>query len=420
MTTSSLHPTVAPDAPARPDGPLRGLKVLELGHFIAAPFCTRMLADQGADVIKVEARGGEPLRNWGLSSNGKSIIWSLHNRNKRCITLDMKNPAAQPAIEGLIRWADVVVENFRPGQLEKWGYGYEAMQTLNPRVILCRISGYGQDGPYHTRHSFGAVGEAMGGLRYLTGYPAEQTPLPPVRTGVSIGDDLSALYAVGGILAAVYERDVAGTGRGRQIDVALYEGVFSMLEGILPEYGTLGVVRDPQGSAMPTAVPSDTYRTADERWLVIAGNSDAIYKRLCKIIGREDMAEDPEYRTNSDRIRNRAKVDAAIATWVATVSAAEGDRILNDAGVPATRAYTVRDCAEDPHFRARDMIVEIDDPLIGKTLHPGIVPRFDANGAVGRIAWPGPDIGAHNEEVFGHDLGMSSDQINTMRKEGAV
>lgn len=405
---------------ARPSGPLCGLKVLELGHFIAAPFCTRMLADQGADVIKVEAPGGEPLRNWGLNSRGKAVIWSLHNRNKRCITLDMKNSAARPAIEGLLRWADVVVENFRPGQLEKWGYGFKAMQEINRRIILCRISGYGQTGPYSTRHSFGAIGEAMGGLRYLTGYPPEQTALPPVRTGVSIGDDLSALYAVGGILSAVYERDVTGTGVGRQIDVALYEGVFSMLEGILPEYGTLGTVREPQGSAMPTAVPSDTYRTADERWLVVAGNSDPIFRRLCAIIGRDDMATDPEYRTNTDRIRNRAKVDAAVATWVATVTANDGDRILNEAGIPASRAYTVKDCAEDPHFRARNMVVEVDDPLIGKTLHPGIVPRFDEAGAVGTIAWPGPDVGAHNEEVFGKDLGFTRAQINAMRVENAI
>jgi crotonobetainyl-CoA:carnitine CoA-transferase CaiB-like acyl-CoA transferase len=407
-------------ASGRPDGPLRGLKILELGHFIAAPFCTRLLADQGADVVKVEPRGGEPLRTWGKQSKGKSIIWSLHNRNKRCVTLDMKNPAAQPAIEGLVRWADVVVENFRPGQLDKWGFGFAAMQALNPRVILCCISGYGQNGPYHTRHAFGAIGEAMGGLRYLTGYPPEQTPLPPVRTGVSIGDDLAALHAVGGILAAVYERDVTGTGKGRQIDVALYEAVFSMLEGILPEYGTLGLVREPQGSAMPTAVPSDTYRTADEGWLVIAGNSDPIFQRLCRIIGREDMAENPEYRTNTDRLRHRAAIDAAIAAWVKTVSAADGDRILNDAGIPATRAYTVKDCAEDPHFRAREMILAVEDPLIGKTLHPGIVPKFDASGAVGGIAWPGADIGAHNDEVFGRDLGLSPEQIDTMRKEGAI
>lgn len=420
MNANSSISADSTDSAPRPTGPLRGLKILELGHFIAAPFCTRMLADQGADVVKVEAPGGEPLRNWGMSSKGNSIIWSLHNRNKRCITLDMKNPAAQPAIEGLIRWADVVVENFRPGQLEKWGFGYEAMQALNPRVILCRISGYGQDGPYSTRHAFGAIGEAMGGLRYLTGYPTEKTQLPPVRTGVSIGDDISALYAVGGILAAVYERDVTGTGVGRQIDVALYEGVFSMLEGILPEYGTLGVVREPQGSAMPTAVPSDTYRTADEGWLVIAGNSDPIFRRLCRIIGREDMAVDPEYLTNTHRIRNRAKVDAAIATWVATVSAAEGDRILNEAGIPATRAFTVKDCAEDPHFRARNMVVEVDDPLIGKTLHPGIVPRFDAAGAVGTIAWPGPAIGAHNEEVFSRDLGLSAAEISAMQMQGGI
>ena len=242
----------------------------------------------------------------------------------------------------------------------------------------------------------------------------------PGPTGVSIGADISALTAVGGIVADVSESDVSGTGRGRQIAVALYEGVFSMLEGILPEYGTLGAVREPQGSAMPTAVPSDTYRTADGGWLVIAGNSDPIFRRLCQIIGRPDMATDPEYQTNTDRIRNRALVDGAIAKWVATVTATDADRILNNAGVPATRTYTVRDCAEDPHFRARGMVVEVDDPLIGKTLHPGIVPRFDNEGSVGGIAWPGPDIGAHNDDVFGRELGLGAEQIEMMKSLGAI
>jgi crotonobetainyl-CoA:carnitine CoA-transferase CaiB-like acyl-CoA transferase len=400
----------APRTPA-PSGPLRGLKVLELGHFIAAPFCTRLLADHGADVIKVEPPAGEPLRTWGVQSQGHSVIWSLHNRNKRCVTLDMKAAAGRPLIEGLVRWADVVVENFRPGQLEKWNLGFSDLQRLNPRVILARISGYGQTGPYKDRHSFGAIGEAMGGIRYLTAFPEDLHDLPSVRTGISLGDDITALYAVAGILSAVYERDVAGTGVGRQVDIALYEGVFSLLEGILPEYGTFGSIRRPQGSAMPTAVPSDTYRAADGQWLVIAGNSDPIFVRLCRLMGRDDMAEDPRLRTNVDRLRHRAEVDAAIAAWAATLPAREAEQVLNDAGIPASRTFTVADCAADPHYQARDMIRPVEDPLIGRTLHPGIIPRFDPAGSVGDIAWPGPPVGSHNEEVYAGLLGLGRDEM---------
>ena len=381
------------------DGPLRSLKVLELGHFIAAPFCTRLLADQGADVIKVEPPGGDPARDWGRKVNGQSAMWSLHNRNKRCVTLDLKAPGDRSKAEALVAWADVLVENFRPGQLERWGLGVERLHAINPRLIVARISGYGQDGPYRDRASFGAVGEAFGGLRYLTGYPEGTTDLPPVRTGVSFGDDIAALYAGFGILAAVHERDVLGTGKGRVIDIALYEGVFSLLEGALPEFASCGVVRRPTGSAMPTAVPSDTYR-AQDGWVVIAGNSDPIFHRLCHLMGRPDMAEDPRLSTNAGRLVHRTEIDAAIAAWVGTLTAEEAERILNDSAVPATRTFTIADCAEDLHYQARSMIVDVDDPLIGPTKHAGIVPRFDTAGATGRIAWPGPAIGQHNEEVF--------------------
>lgn len=381
------------------DGPLRNLKVLELGHFIAAPFCTRLLADQGADVIKVEPPDGDPVRDWGRKVNGQSVMWSMHNRNKRCVTLDLKSSAERGKVEALIRWADVLVENFRPGQLERWGLGVARLHELNPKLIVARISGYGQDGPYRDRASFGAVGEAFGGVRYLTGYPEGTTHLPPVRTGVSFGDDIAALYAVMGVLAAIHERDVLGTGKGRVIDVALYESVFSLLEGALPEYASCGVVRQPSGSAMPTAVPSDTYRARDG-WLVIAGNSDAIFRRLCEVIGRPEMAEDDRLATNAKRLVHRAEVDAAIAAWVETMPAAEAERILNDASIPATRAFTVADCVEDPHYQSRNMIVSVDDPLIGPTMHAGVVPRFDDAGATGRIAWPGPAVGQHNDEVF--------------------
>jgi formyl-CoA transferase len=414
----SASPTENPK-PA-PSGPLRGLKVLELGHFIAAPFCTRLLADQGADVIKVEPPSGEPLRGWGGTSNGNAITWSSHNRNKRCITLDLKAAAARPAIEGLVRWADVIVENFRPGQLERWSLGFLELQRLNPRIILVRISGYGQTGPYKDRHSFGAIGEAMGGIRYLTAFPEDERDLPSVRTGTALGDNITALYAVSGVLAAIYERDVIGTGIGREVDVALYEGVFTMLEGVLPEYGTLGIVRRPQGSTILTAVPSDTYKAADGQWLVIAGNSDPIFARLCRIIGRPDMEANPEMKRNAGRIVHREEINTAIAAWTATLPAAEAEKILNDAGIPASRTYTVADCAADAHFQARDMIREVDDPLIGKTLHPGIVPRFDEMGATGTVAWPGPALGAHNEEVFTGVLGLKPDEYQALRRAKVV
>ncbi len=406
--------------PTTPTGPLRGLKVLELGHFIAAPFCTRLLADHGADVIKVEPPTGEPLRTWGAQAQGRSIIWSLHNRNKRCVTLDMKAPAGRPVIERLVRWADVIVENFRPGQLEKWSLGFPELQRINSRIILVRISGYGQTGPYKDRHSFGAIGEAVGGIRYLTGFPENQVDLPSVRTGISLGDDISALYAVAGVLAAVYERDVTGTGVGRQVDVALYEGVFSLLEGILPEYGMDGTVRRPQGSGMPTAVPSDTYRAKDGQWLVIAGNSDPIFARLCRLMGRPDMAEDQRLKTNVGRLEHRAEVDEAISAWAVTLPAAEAERILNESGIPASRTFTVADCAADPHFQSRGMVREVDDPLIGRTLHPGVVPQFDDAGAMGRIAWPGPDIGAHNAEIYAGLLGLEDAELQSLQAAHAI
>lgn len=403
-----------------PSGPLRGLKILEIGHFIAGPFCCRMLADQGAEVIKVESPKGEPLRNWGHHSRGHSVIWSVMNRNKKMITVDMKNAGARPVLERLVKWADVVVENFRPGQMEKWGLSMSELRAINPRIILARISGYGQTGPYRDRFSFGAIGEAVGGIRYLTGYPEDATEMPPVRTGVSLGDDLSALYATQGILAAIYERDVLGTGVGREIDIALYEGVFSLMEGILPEYGSTGVVRRPQGSAMPTAVPSDIYRTRDGAWLLIAGNSDPIFRRLCALMGRPEMADDPRYLTNRDRIAHRAEVDGAIAGWVGTLDVDAVEAMLHEAGVPASRAYTVEDCVNDPHFQAREMIVKIDDPLIGPTLHPGIVPRFDEAGETGTIAWTGAAIGAHTDEVLRADLGFGDDEIAMLKASKAV
>ena len=405
----------------QPTGPLKGLKVLELAHFIAGPFCTRLLADQGADVIKVEPPGkGDPFRTWGLQAEGTSPWWSSHGRNKKCVTLNLKEPEGQALAMRLIREVDVVVENYRPGQLEKWGLGFEDIQRENPRCILARISGFGQDGPYRDVVAFGAIGESIGGIRHLTGYPPGVTDLPPVRTGIALADNLAAVYTVGGILSAVYERDVAGTGRGRCVDMALYEGIFSFLEGCLPEYGYAGKVRAPEGAIMPTAAPSNTYATADGQWLIIAGNSDLIFGRLSALIGRPELPQGPKFDTNEHRVENRDELDGIIAGWVKQRSSAEASALLDAAHVPASRIYDIEDCANDPHFRARGMIREVPDKTFGTVLHPGVVPRFADDGAQGNIAWGGPAIGAHNEEIYGGLLGLAEDELQRLQQEGII
>src|SRR5690606_39852849 len=275
---------------------------------------------------------------------------------------NLKHAEGQALARRLFRWADVVAENYRPGQLEKWGLGFEVMQAENPPSILARISGYGQAGPYRRRPAFGAIGEAMGGLRYLSGYPPEISDLPPVRVGVSLGDEVAALYAVNGILSAVYERDVVGTGRGRCIDVALYEAVFSLLESAISDYSHAGVVRQPTGAALSSAAPSNTYRTADGVWLVLSGNSDLIFARLARVMGRPELAADPRFRSNADRVANMRELDRIIRDWMASLPAALLERLLEEAEVPAGRVYTVEDCAKDPHFRARGMLQPVELP----------------------------------------------------------
>ena len=402
-------------------GILRGLKVLEITHFIAGPFCARVLADLGAEVIKVEPpEKGDPLRDWGLKQDGQSVWWSVASRNKKCVTLNMKSPQARPILEKLIAWADVLVENFRPGQLEKWGLGWDVIQRLNPRCIVARISGFGQDGPYRDKVAFGAIGEAMGGIRYLTGHPPEVSDLPPVRTGIALADDIASIYAVSGILAAVYERDVIGTGKGRVVDVALYEGVFSFMEGALPEYGKFGHIRRPEGASMPTTAPSNAYRTRDAQWLIVAGNSDLITQRLLRLIGHGELANEPRFKTNADRVKHRAELDRLIGAWVATQDIAAAEQALGQSDVPVGRVYTIKDCAEDPHYQARGMIQEVADPRLGPVLHPGPVPRFDASGPGTRIAWAGPALGQHNAEVYGAIAGLGADDLGRLRAGGVV
>ena len=387
-------------------GSLAGLRVVEIGHYIAGPFCTRILADLGAEVVKIEPPGGDPIRGWGTTKDGHPVWFSVHGRNKLSVVLDLKRQ--RDVALRLIARADVLVENLRAGQLERLGLGPEALHVANPRLVIARISGYGQDGPYRDKPAFGAIGEAMGGLRHLTAHPPGSSDLPPPRCGISISDDLAGMYAAIGLLAAVWQRDAGGeardgTGRGRVVDINLVDSVFSLMEGMLPEYALDGRVRQPVGAAIPTAAPTNTYPCADGKWLAIAGNSDLIFARMMAAIGRPDLAADPAYATNADRCARRGALDEAIAAWTRTLPAAEAEAVLETAEVPCSRLYDIADCATDPHFRARGAVLEVADPLIGPTLHPGPAIRLDGEAPEDVVRWPGPAVGAHTDYVL-HDL----------------
>jgi formyl-CoA transferase len=387
-------------------GPLAGLKVLEIGHYIAGPFCTRLLADLGAEVVKIEPPGGDPVRGWGASKDGHAVWFSVHGRNKKSVVLDLKRE--RDTVLALAAKADVLVENLRAGQLERLRLGPDVLQAVNPRLTIARISGYGQDGPYRDKPAFGAIGEAIGGLRHVTGHPSGSSELPPPRCGISISDDLAGMYAAIGLLAALWQRDAAGTGRGRVIDVNLVDSVVSLMEGMLPEYALDGRVRQPTGAAIPTAAPTNTYPCADGRWLCIAGNSDLIFRRLMPAIGRPELALAPEYATNAQRCTHRETLDAAIAAWTRTLPAREAEAILEAAEVPCSRLYDIADIASDPHLRARQAVQEIDDPLIGRTLHPGPAIRLDGDAPEDVVAWTGPAVGAHTHEVLASWIGKTA------------
>jgi len=384
--------------------PLVGLKILEIGHYIAAPFCTRILADLGAEVIKLEPPGGDPFRGWGAAKDGNSVWFSIHGRNKLSIELDLKKD--RDTVLKLAGRADVLVENLRAGQLERLKLGPNDLHAVNPRLVIARISGYGQDGPYRDKPAFGAIGEAIGGLRHLTGHPGGTTELPPPRCGISISDDLAGLYAAIGLLSAVWQRDAMGTGKGRVVDVNLVDSVFSLMEGMLPEYALDGRIRQPTGAAIATASPTNTYPCNDGRWLCIAGNSDLIFSRLMTAIGRPEMAADPVYATNGLRCENRDALDAAIGAWTRSLAAKEAEAILEAAEVPCSRLFDIADCAADPHFRARQAVQEVTDPLIGRTLHPGPTIRLDGERPEDVVRWTGPAVGAHTDHVLHTLLGI--------------
>jgi crotonobetainyl-CoA:carnitine CoA-transferase CaiB-like acyl-CoA transferase len=400
-------------------GPLTGLRVLEIGHFVAAPFCTRILGDLGADIVKIEPPGGDPVRQWGAQIDGNSLWWSAHGRNKRSVTLNLKSPKARDIVLGLVRDCDVVVENFRPGQLARMGLGDAALREARPNLVIAHISGYGQDGPYRDRAAFGVIGEAIGGLRFLTDHAPGTSDLPPVRVGVSIGDSLAGLYAAFGIVSAVWQRDrVAGDGKGRTLDVALTEAVLSLMEGMLPEYGALGTIRQPTGSRIPTAAPSSAYPSADGKWILIAANSDPLFARLASLIGRSELPSDARFADNRARVANVAELDSLIATWTRQLPMEEIEARLTQADIPSTQVYSAAECAADPQFLHRGMVRRVDDGLLGEVLHAGIVPHVPDD--PGAIRWTGPSVGAHTDEVLADRLGLAPAEIAALRAEGVV
>jgi formyl-CoA transferase len=394
-------------------GALDGLKVVEMGQLIAGPFAGKTLGEFGADVIKIEAPGtGDPLRNWRLLKDGTSVWWQVQSRNKRSIALDLRSKEGQDIAKKLISQADVLIENFRPGTLEGWGMSYDELAQHNPGLIMLRISGYGQTGPYRDLPGFGAIGEAMGGLRHLTGEPGRV----PVRCGVSIGDTLAALHGTIGVLTALYHRQVNG-GRGQVIDVALHEAVFNVMESLVPEYSAFGVVREPAGSALPGIAPSNAYRCGDGAVVLISGNGDSIFKRLMAAIGRDDLAGDPSLSDNAGRVKRVEEIDAAIEAWTLQRPSAEVLALLGEARVPAGRVYTARDIVEDPHYRAREMVLRQSTRDGYEIDVPGIVPKL--LGTPGRVRTPAPKLGDDTDAVLG-EIGCSGEDIAALRRRKVV
>jgi formyl-CoA transferase len=392
---------------------LAGIKVLELGQLIAGPFAAKTLADFGAEIIKVEAPGeGDPLRKWRMLHEGTSVWWQAQSRNKESICLDLRLPEGQAIARSLALEADILVENFRPGTLEKWGLGWEELHRLNPRLIMLRISGYGQDGPRRDEPGFAAIGEAMAGLRYITGEPDGV----PVRAGISLGDTIAGLHGALGVLLALYERDARG-GEGQMIDVALYESVFNLTESLLPEYSVFGAIRQPAGGALPGIAPSNAYPCADGQYILIAGNGDSIFKRLMILIGRSDLAEDPALARNDGRAKRALEIDAAIGEWTCQFKLEALLERLLAAEVPAGRIYTAQDIASDPHYAAREAIATVKSANGLPVAMPAIFPKLSNN--PGLIRQRAPTLGEHTDAVL-LAAGLTAAQITALRAAGVV
>ena len=398
-------------------GPLSGVRVIEMGQLVAGPFVGSRMADFGAEVIKVESPGqGDAMRHWGHHRyKGRSLWWPVLARNKKTISANLREKRGQDLVRRLIGQADVLVENFKPGTLEKWGLDPESLHVINPGLIIARVSGFGQTGPYSSRPGFASVGEAMGGLRYINGFPDQ----PPPRTGISLGDSLAGMFATQGVLMALYWRDTIGKGKGQVVDASITESCFAMLESALPEYDKVGFIRQPSGTGLANVSPSNIFPTKDEKWVVIAANLDAMFKRLCDAMEQPELADDPRYSTHQVRGENCDELDARIADWTRGFTAAELDVRLDKHGVVSGPIYSIEDIANDPHFQARDMIQRYQDDDLGDIAVPGFVPVLSETKS--EIAWLGSsEVGAHNEEIYCGLLGMTQTELQELKNDGII
>ena len=402
MPRSEPAPAHAADPPA---GPLAGYRVLELGQLIAGPFCGQLLGDMGAEVIKVEPPGvGDAMRQWGqVQPEGQSLWWSVIARNKKSVTIDLRTEEGRSAVRALVPHCDVVVENFRPGRMEEWGLTYEALAEVNPGIVMVRVSGFGQTGPYASRAGFGAIGEAMGGLRYIVGEPDR----PPVRTGIAIGDALAGTIGAFAALAALLERGRSGC--GQEIDVAIYESVLTFMESLVPEYQVAGYVRERTGATLPGVAPSNVYPTADGASVLIAANQDTVFRRLATVMGQPALGTDPRYATHTARGTRQAELDDLVAAWTATRESGELVELLAEHGVPAGMIYRPAEMLTDPQFMARGSIVEVAHRIFGRLSMQGVSPRLSRT--PGAVRWVGPELGEHNDEILGGLLGLGNDQL---------
>jgi formyl-CoA transferase len=415
MTEPALAPQ--PDTADVAGGPLAGVRVIELGMLLAGPFTGRLLGDMGAEIVKIEPPGQpDPLREWGKARyHGRSLWWPVQSRNKKCCTLDLRTERGQKLLLELAKQSDVLVENFRPGTLERWNLGPDRLWEVNARLVVARISGYGQTGPYAPRAGFASAAEAMGGIRHINGFPGE----PPPRLHISLGDSLAGMFAAVGILAALYRRDALGGGRGQVIDVSLVEACFALLESTVPEYDRLGIVRGPGGTGLKGVAPSNIFKSRDGKWMVIAANADKVFARLCEAMGKPELATDQRFATHLARGEHQEELEAIVAKWAAEHSAAEIDRVLNDAGVICGPIYTIADIFEDEHFRARDMLLPHVDPEFGEYIGPGIVPKL--SGTPGAVRWSATwEEGSHNRDVYGGLLGLSDAELDELSAEGVL
>jgi succinyl-CoA--D-citramalate CoA-transferase len=396
------------------DAPLQGIRVVECGSLIAGPVCARLLGDYGADVVKVEDPGaGDVGRVWGDHKlDGRSLWWPIQGRNKRCVTINLRTEAGQDLLRRLLETADIFVENFRPGTLERWGIGPDVLAELNPRLIVVRVSGFGQTGPGRNKAGFGVVGEAIGGLRNVTGYPDQAPP----RVGISLGDQLASIFGVVGALLALHARE--RTGRGQVVDVAIYEAVFMLMESLVTEHAKLGVLRQRMGPRLAGAAPSSIYPTSDGEWIIVAGNADNVFRRLAEAMRQPELADDPRYVTHLSRAANADALDETITEWTRELTAAEVEAALEAAAVPCCKIYSEADIVADQHFWAREMLLRLQDGDLGELVIPGVVPKLSAT--PGSVRWLAPGLGEHNQDVFVGDLGLSEDELASLRAERIV